>query len=304
MKRFSLALVALFALVSCQPGLVDFQSEAPLLGPLTADHFASASIGGDSFAFIHHKLLSRKTSGAPPPSWTNTKSCRYGGTATASAGRTNWGMPAAWCTSPASSAFSVSYWFKRNGDDGALLSSADQATNSHFRAGVSGTAINNVYMGGNFVSSSCGTSITNATWFLITFTLSATNSFNMYVGNSSTPCISSFTPVGTELCTRDWIFNTLRSSTNADTAFGEWGLHNLDELTFWNATLTGTDHVNLQSSGHAIDPTTHAKAGNLINYYRCGDDVTDSTTLLNDQIGSSDGTHSGSDGVTYPSDVP
>lgn len=295
MIRFALALAALFALGSCDA--------APRFNAVTGEGFATASIGGDSLAFIHHKLLSRKTTGGGG-SWSNTKSCRYGGTATATAARTNWGMPAAWCTSPASAAFSISFWFKRNGDDGSLLASADQSTNSHFRIGVAGTALTNIYSGGNFVSSSCATSITNATWFLLTVTFSSTNALNVYVGNSATPCISGFTPVGTELCTRDWIFNTLRSTTNADTAFGEWGLHNLDELTFWSATLTGTDHVNLQSGGHAIDPSTHAKAASLINYYRCGDSGSDTTTNLQDVVGTSNGTHSGSDGVTYPTDVP
>lgn len=257
------------------------------------------------YAFIHHKLVGLSApTGSPPSSWSNTKSCRYGGTATASAGRTNWGQPTAWCTNPAANAYTFSFWFRRNGDDGSLLASADQSTNSHMRVGVAGTAIANVYAGGNFVTAgSCGTTITNATWYLLTWVYDGAGNLNVYVGNSSTACIT-YVSVGTQTCTRDFIFNTLRSTTNADTAFGEWGLHNLDEFTVWNTALTGTDHVNLQSSGHAVDPMTHSKAANLIDYYRCGDDPADSSTTLYDQIGSWDGTHSGSDGVTYPSDVP
>lgn len=258
-------------------------------------------------AFVHHKLLglhgATGSSGGSGPTWSNTKSCKYAGTATGTAGRTNWGQPTAWCTNPAANAYSFSFWFKRNGDDGALLTSADQSTNSHMRLGVAGTALNNIYAGGNFVSTSCGTSITNATWFLLTWAYNGSGSLNIYVGNSSTACIT-YTSVGTDVCTRDFIFNTLRGSTNSDTAFGEWALHNMDEFTVWSVALSGTDHVNLQSGGHAIDPSTHAQAANLINYYNCGDDVTDSSTTLNDQVGANDGTHSGTDGVTYPSDVP
>lgn len=253
-------------------------------------------------AFVHHHMVALR--GPSGGSWSNVKSCKYAGTATASAARTNWGQPAAWCTNPAANAYSFSFWFKINASDpGALLTSADQSSNSHMRLGVSPTALNNVYAGGNFVSNTCATTITASTWFLLTWVYDGAGNLNIYVGNSSTACIT-YTSVGTNTCTRDFIFNTLRASTNSDTAFGEWGQPNLDEFTVWNAALTGTDHVNLQSSGHAINPTTHAKAANLINYYRCGDDATDSTTLLNDQIANDDGTHSGSDGVTYPSDVP
>jgi len=258
-------------------------------------------------AFVHHKLLGLHgptgASGGSGPTWSNTKSCKYGGTATATAGRTNWGQPTAWCVNLAANTFTVSFWFKRRGDDGALLSAADQSTNSHFRSAISGTSLASVYAGGTFVSSSCATSITDNTWTLVTFAFNGSGTLNIYVGNSSTACVT-FASVGTETCTRDWIFNTLRSTTNSDTAFGEWGLHNLDELTFWSTTLTGTDHVNLISGGHAIDPTTHSKAANLINYYRCGDDASDTSSNLQDVKGSVNGTHSGSDGVTYPSDVP
>lgn len=326
MKRFALALAALFSIGACDLQLAqheasssassfalerfnEVQNGAELMRelerlPVSIGKIFTAPSDGAGYAFINHKLLARSTSGAPPPSWSNVKSCRYGGTATASAARTNWGQPAAWCTNPAANAYSFSFWFRRNGDDGALLTSADQVGNSHMRVGVAGTAINNVYAGGNFVTAgSCATTITNATWYLLTWVYDGAGSLLVYVGNSSTPCIN-YNSVGTNVCTRDFIFNTLRGSNNTDTAFGEWALHNLDEFTVWNTALTGTDHVNLQSGGHAIDPSTHAKAANLINYYRCGDDVTDSTTLLNDQIANVDGTHSGSDGVTYPSDVP
>lgn len=262
-----------------------------------------AFLFSSSAGFVHFQLVGMKTPTGGGGSWTNAYSCKYAGTSTATAARTNWGQPTAWCTDPSANAYSFSFWFKRRGDDGALLTSADQSTNSHMRIGVAGTALNNIYAGGNFVSSSCGTSITDNTWYLLTWAYDGAGNLNLYVGNSSTACVT-YTSVGTDTCTRDFIFNTLRSSTNADTAFGEWGLHNLDEFTVWDVALSGTDHVNLQSSGHAIDPSTHAQAANLINYYRCGDDASDSSSNLEDTVGTDNGTHSGSAGVTYPADVP
>lgn len=258
-------------------------------------------------AFVHHHMVAMR--GPSGSSWANAKSCKYAGTATGTAGRTNWGQPTAWCVDLSANPMSFSFWFKSNtgganNADGALLTSADQSTNSHFRLGTSGTAIDNKYAGGQFIYTACSATITANTWTLVTTTFDGAGGAKIYVGNSSTSCIGSFTGISTELCTRDWIFNTLRGSTNSDTAFAEWGTPNLDEFTVWDVELSGTDHTALISSGHAVDPTTHAQAANLINYYRCGDDVSDSTTLLNDQIGSVDGTHSGSDGVTYPSDVP
>lgn len=252
--------------------------------------------------------------GEPPapsgPTWSNDYSCKYAGTATATAGRTNFGQPTDWCVNLAANARSFSWWFRSNtgaGQDasGALLTSADQSSNSHFRTGTSGTAVNNNYAGGQFIFTSCSATVTANTWTLITVAFDGSTGVKMYVGNTSTSCIGAFTGVGTQLCTRDFIFNTLRSTTNADTAFGEWGTPNLDELTVWNAELSGTDHQALiDGSGRAVDPSTHAHAADLTAYYRCGDDPSDSSTTLNDQIGSWDGTHSGTDGVTYQTDVP
>lgn len=258
-------------------------------------------------AFVHHHMVALR--GPSGGSWSNTYSCKYAGSATSTAGRTNWGQPAAWCLNPSTNAFSFSFWFRANSGgsenvDGALFTSAGTSSNSHFRSGTSGTALNSNYVGGQFVYTACSTTLTANTWYLATYATDGAGGFKIYVGNSSTSCIGSFTGVGTDTCTRDFLFNTLRGSTNADVAFGEWGTPNMDELTVWNTELSGTDHVNLQSGGHAIDPSTHAKAANLINYYRCGDDADDSSTLLDDQIGSDDGTHSGSDGVTYSTAVP
>lgn len=259
-------------------------------------------------AFMHHHMVGLK----PPAgggSWSNTYSCRYAGTATGTAGRTNWGQPTDWCVNLSNHAVSFSYWFRSNtgganNADGALLTSADSSSNSHMRMGTSGTAINNLYAGGQFIYTACSATITANTWTLLTMSFDGAGGVKVFVGNSSTSCIGSFTGVSTDLCTRDFMFNTLRGSTNSDVSFGEWGTPNLDELTVWNAELTGTDHTALISSGHAIDPTTHSKAANLVAYYNCGDDATDTTTTLHDQIGTVDGTHSGSDGVTYQAAVP
>jgi len=310
MTRFVFAALSLLFFSGCDLVPVASAADPASVEPFqfTRDDHASSHRLVDAYAFLHHKLLSRKTT-ASGGSWSNTKSCKYAGTATGTAARTNWGQPTAWCVNLSTNALSFSYWFKSNtgganNADGALLTAADSSSNSHMRMGTSGTAINNLYAGGQFVYTSCSATITANTWTLVTMAFDGSGGVKVYVGNSSTSCIGAFTGVSTDLCTRDFMFNTLRGSTNADVSFGEWGTPNLDEMTVWSVALSGTDHTNLISSGHAIDPTTHAQAGSLIAYYRCGDDATDSTTLLNDQIGAVDGTHSGSDGVTYPSDVP
>jgi hypothetical protein len=258
--------------------------------------------------FNHHLRVTAKTaSGAP--AWSNAYSCRYAGTSTADAGRTNFGQPAPWCLNPETNAMSFSFWFRSNtgganNADGALLTSADQSTNSHMRLGTSGTAINNIYAGGQFVFTSCSATVTANTWTLVTMAFTGADGVRVYVGNSSTSCIGAFNFVDTNTCTRDFLFNTLRATTNADFAFGEWGTPNMDELTVWSTELSGTDHVNLQSSGHAVNPATHAKAANLVSYFRCGDDASDNSTTVQDTVSNFDGTHSGSAGVTYEAAVP
>lgn len=259
---------------------------------------------GDAPAFVHHKLVTMNTPTGGGASWSNTYSCKYAGTATGTAGRTNFGQPTPWCVDFSANAFTISFWFKRNSDDGTLLASADQSTNSHMRIDVSGTALNNIYVGGNFVSSSCATSITNNTWYLVTMAFDGAGTMKLYVGNSSTACIT-FGTVGTDVCTRDFIINTLRSTTNADTAFGQWALHNIDELTMWDVEFSGTDHTaRIDGSGHAVDPSTHTHSANLVSYIPCGDDASDTSTTVIDTIGGYNGTHSGSDGVTYQAAVP
>lgn len=264
----------------------------------------------DANAFIHHKLVGISApSGTPPPSWSNTYSCKYAGTSTSTAARTNWGQPSAWCLNPAANAYSFSFWFRSNtggseNPDGALLTAANQAGNSHMRTATSGTAITSIYAGGNFVSGGCSASITANTWTLVTYAFDGAGNAKMYVGNTSTSCIT-FSTVGTQTCTMDFLFNTLRGSDNTNVAFGEWGTPHMDEFTVWDTEVTGTDHqAMIDGSGHAVDPTTHSLAGNLIDYYRCGDDPSDSSTTLYDQIGSVNGTHSGSDGLTYVTNVP
>lgn len=264
-----------------------------------------------SLAFNHHVRVTVNTaSGGGGPSWSNTYSCRYAGTSTADAGRTNWGQPAEWCVDPEANAISFSFWFRSNtgganNADGALLTSSDQSSNSHMRLGTSGTAINSIYAGGQFVFTSCSATITANTWTLVTMAFTGSDGVRVYVGNSSTSCIGSFGFVDNDTCTRDFLFNTLRASTNADFAFAEWGTPNLDELTVWDTELTGTDHTALiDGSGHAIDPTTHAKAANLVSYVRCGDDAGDNSTTVIDVISGYSGTHSGSAGVTYEASVP
>lgn len=290
MKRYTLLLALLSACLQ------------PTYASLDAGYSISEPI-----AFLHHKLLSRKTTAGA--SWSNTKSCKYAGTGTSTAGRTNWGQPTAWCVDPEVNALSFSFWFKSNtgganNADGALLTSADQSTNSHMRLGTSGTAINNIFAGGQFVYTSCSATITANTWTMVTMSFTGSDGVRVYVGNTSTSCIGSFSGIDPDTCTRDFQFNTLRGSTNSDTAFGEWGTPNMDELTVWDNEMTGAMHQELWNSGHAMNPTTHSNAAHLVSYYRCGDDATDSSTLLNDQIVNVDGTHSGSDGVTYASDVP
>lgn len=256
-------------------------------------------------AFVHHHMVGLRGPTGGGGGWANTYSCKYAGTATATAGRTNFGQPSPWCVDYSANPFTVSFWFKRNGDDGSLLASADQSTNNHFRVGVGGTALANMYAGGQYVYTSCSTTITDNTWYLATFAFDGAGGLKVYVGNSSTSCIGAFTGISTDVCTRDWIINTLRSSTNADTAFGEWGLHNMDEITMWDVELSGTDHTALiDGSGHAVDPTTHTQAANLVSYIRCGDDASDTSGTVIDTIGGYNGTHSGSDGVTYQAAVP
>lgn len=259
-------------------------------------------------AFVHHKLVGihgATGSSGGGGSWANTYSCKYAGTATGTAGRTNFGQPTPWCVDFSANAFTVSFWFKRNSDDGSLFASADQSSNSHFRVGVAGTALTNMYVGGTYIYTACSTSITNNTWYLATFAFDGSGGLKVYVGNSSTSCVGSFTGIGTDVCTRDWIINTLRSSTNSDTAFGEWALHNIDEITMWDVELSGTDHTAMiDGSGHAKDPSTHSQAANLVSYIRCGDDASDTSTTVIDTVGGYNGTHSGSDGVTYPATVP
>lgn len=231
--------------------------------------------------------------------WGNTYSTLYAGTVTSDAGRTTFGQPSAWSKTLNSQELTMTMWFKRNGRDGILFASRSDS-NAYWHCSISSGAIA-CYFGGNFAS---GGSVSDATWYPLTMTVrneSGTYTGRAYLGSSSTSILN--TTGGTTALAMDFFLNIRRGSNNTNFSIGSWGTSNIDELAIWNVGFTGSDHVEWYNSGTPMDAEDHSQAANLLSYYRCGDAPSDSSTVLEDIIGSDNGTHENTSNVSYDADV-
>lgn len=231
--------------------------------------------------------------------YSNTKSLRYAGEDTAGSGRTNFFQPTNWSRTLNSQEFTITCWFRRNGRDGTLIGSRS-SSNGYFWTSVTGTI--SCTFGGNFAS---GGTVADATWYAYTQTVrneSGTYVGRAFLGSSSTSVLN--TNAGTDTLAMDFLANARRGSNNTDLSFGAWGLFNIDEIAVWNVGFTGAQHVEWYNSGTPLDATTHSQAAGLISYYRCGDAPSDTTSVLEDIVGSDDGSHVNTSNISYPSDVP
>lgn len=230
--------------------------------------------------------------------WSNAKSLRFAGADTAGSGRTNFFQPTNWSRTLTSQEFTITCWFRRNGRDGTLIGSRSNS-NGYFWTSVSGTI--SCTFGGNFAS---GGSVTDATWYPLTITVrneSGTYVGRAFLGSSSTSVLN--TNAGSDTLTMDFFANARRGANNTDLAFGAWGLFNIDEIAVWNVGFTGAQHVEWYNGNTPMDATAHSQAAGLISYYRCGDAGSDTTSLLEDTVGSDDATHVNTSNISYPSDV-
>lgn len=240
-----------------------------------------------------------KPGGAPPPAWANAYALRCTGTSTSDAGRVNLGQPSAWNVNLAANEFTITGWLYRDGDDGFVISHRSNAVDRFSIELASGNF--NVVAGGNFMSTS-GLSFPNATWEPWTFTSrneSGTYVSRLFVGNSSTSRAN--VNSGSTTGAVDWLLNARRGLNNTDIGFGTWGVMRWDELHFWDIGFTGDDHMEWRNGGTPMDATTHSRAANLINGYRCGDSAGDVSPVLKDYIGTNDGSFLNASNVAFVS---
>lgn len=232
--------------------------------------------------------------------WANTKSLRFAGSDTATVGKTSFGQPALWNRNLQSQEFTTTMWFRRNGRDGVLLSSRSDSNGYWYISVSSGQLV--CIFGGNFVQ---GGTIVDNTWYSLTVTVrneSGTYVGRAYLGNSSTSIVNA--NAGADTLAMDFYLNVRRGSNNTNFSIGSWALHNIDELAFWNVGFTGADHLEWHNSGVPKDARTHSRASGLTNYYRCGDDPADTTSVLKDIVGSINGAHENPANISYPTQVP
>lgn len=81
---------------------------------------------------------------------------------------------------------------------------------------------------------------------------------------------------------------------------------NIDEVTTWSVALSAAQVDELYNGGTPNDPRLHSQAGNLLQYYRLGDDAGDyvSSNEIADIVGGYDGTMANGDASNRSTDVP
>jgi hypothetical protein len=78
----------------------------------------------------------------------------------------------------------------------------------------------------------------------------------------------------------------------------------MDEVSFWSKELTADEVLGLRNGTAPSNLLAHAALGNLVSWYRMGDDVLDSNTVLRDARGSNHGTLNNMESTDLQSDVP
>lgn len=106
------------------------------------------------------------------------------------------------------------------------------------------------------------------------------NGFRVYIDGVVDVTPSSFA-IGASLYSGQ---NALLGIRNAAFPFSGY----IDEVTFWNKSLTSTEVTELYNSGAPFSPQDHSALPYLEHWYRMGDD--DTYNVITDNVGSVDGT--------------
>lgn len=252
-------------------------------------------IFGQPMAFLYHGLVANKTSGAPPPSWSNAYSIRFN-----DGGATNefvtCGQPADVVgINHATTARTYSLWYKNNttGTDCTYFAVAEQTNRPIQLYSVSGQPT--LYLGTNQIS--YGTGSTSGTWYHFVATVSSAGAMRLYTNATSRATGTA----GSAAQSYDIMMGARRNSANTGSAW--LGPCNVDEVTIWTVEMNSTEVTELYSSGTPDDPTTHSQSANLIHYWRMGDG-SDTTSTLYDDVGTADCTGNNLDAGDLESSVP
>lgn len=200
------------------------------------------------------------------------------------------GKPSNLNFNPSSDSFTVSIWFK----PGAFDFQRCILAKANMDGGLPG--IITIFIGINTDGSlyclvgggenTSGGNTNDGNWHLATVVVTGGQA-KLYLDNAQVG--STFSVGAGQNTLADWLIGGSRYTNNADISYPWKGL--IDEPTFWNTAFSLADVVSLYNSGKAIDPRTHVKSGNLLHWYRMGDDlVGDLIPTIKDQISTNDGT--------------
>lgn len=106
-----------------------------------------------------------------------------------------------------------------------------------------------------------------------------------------------FTPPGNSM--PDW---TSAYPFEIGRAPANYYVGNIDEVSIWNKALTDADAIEIYNSGTPVDLTATSIAGNLVSWWRMGDNDVFPSVL--DQKGVADGTMTNMTAGAFVSDVP
>lgn len=251
--------------------------------------------------------------------WSNTYSCDLRGPTTYHAYKDDWDR------TDGKTKFSIAMWLQQNSSAsiGQTFMSPSDNVSDHFlfrvgpRAGSNTRLDGYTYVGGYTYTDSTQT-IANDTWYLVVWAVDATSNSHFYKGttaatianidNTTTEGLGTFATSAGDAFAIGCRQNS--RATASSCLAGSYPSAILDEIAvFADYYVTSTDVLELccgsRTSCSSCAPrnwTNLSFYSNITNYFRCGDNPADSSTILDDYKGSDDLTWSAS--FTYSTTVP
>lgn len=199
----------------------------------------------------------------------------------------------------ATPSFSVSFWSKYTNNNYNIM-----GVSSDVRIEVHSNSTTRIFLrgalpsGGNKEFHIPTNELDDNQWHHVVLTYNdATDTMEIYIDGA----------VGNYNIVTNQAFPDGRRHSNVPFTFGDSALTNpfignLDEITWFNISLSLSEVQELYNSGAPKNLNTHSQFANLVSWWRMGDGDTNTTIL--DQINSNDATLVNMDATNYVTDVP
>lgn len=193
--------------------------------------------------------------------------------------------------------FAISLWFKTSTsqNDKRLVNfynvSNNTAANIHFTTNAIGIGYRD--LSNNYKTLLFTTSYADNSWHHVVGMYNGTKFSLYYDGALVSSTIDSF--IG--FSSKKGLIGGFGPSSNNFTGL-------MDEVSFWNSALSKADIQKIYNNGSAFDLKQHPRHSAIKGWYRLGDNLSDTVSLLKDELENNDGLGNGFIPGDFSSDTP